>query len=92
LMKETNKVKLAQLTQEFRDIKQAIAAAHGQVDNQAEENLKERLKKKEAEHQKIRIANEDKEGLHMEMLQNVIQIQEPDKYREKIKGFKEAFG
>jgi hypothetical protein len=50
LMKENNKLKLAQLTQEFRDIKQAIAAAHTQLDTQAEENLKERLKKKETEH------------------------------------------
>lgn len=32
LMKECNKLKLAQLTQEFREIKKTIAAANAQVD------------------------------------------------------------
>lgn len=54
--------------------------------------MKERLKKKEEEHKRVRIGNEDREALQREMFDNVIQIEHPDKYREKIKGFKEAWG
>ena len=91
LMKELNKVKLASLKAEFKDLNQAIKAAHGQLDQIAEENLKERLKKREAEYQRIRIANEDNEALYREMIDSHIHIEDPENYRSKIKGYKEAF-
>jgi hypothetical protein len=90
-MKETNKLKLAQLTAEFKDLNKAIKGAHGKLDQIAEDNLKERLKKREAEYQRIRISNEDNEALYKEMMDSVIQIQDTEKYRSKIKGYKEVF-
>ena len=63
LIKELNKVKLASHKADFKDLNHAINAAHGQLEQIAEENLKERLNKREAEYQLIRIANEDNEAL-----------------------------
>lgn len=44
------------------------------------------------EHQALRIANEDDEALYEEMLNTVIEIEDPAKYRAKIKGFSVAYG
>ena len=102
LMKEINKIRIEKIRVEHKNIKTAfneVAAQEasleeGEVSSNKEalDNLKQRQDKLAAEHQRIRIANEDYETLYKVMLEEVIEIQDASKYRLKIKGFKEAFG
>ena len=93
LMKEANKQKLEKLKLELKDIKQALvsAIASPDADKTAEEQLKERYKKIQGEEQKVKIANEDEESLYKEILHNYLFIDDPQKYRSKIKNFNEIY-
>jgi hypothetical protein len=53
--------------------------------------LKERIKKIQAEEQKVKIKNEDDDSLYKEMLNQVIEISDPTKYRAKIKNFEQIY-
>ncbi len=92
-MKEANKQKLEKLKLELKDIKQALvsAIASPDADKTAEEQLKERYKKIQGEEQKVKIANEDEESLYKEILHNYLFIDDPQKYRSKIKNFNEIY-
>ena len=74
-------------------MKQAIGQAKesGSAED-ALENLKIRQAKLTQEHQRMRIENEDDEALYRHMLEEVIHIDDPGFYRQKIKGFALAFG
>lgn len=93
LMKEANKQKIDKFKQELKDVKQALvsAIATPDADKKAEEQLKERYKKIQAEEQKVKIANEDDESLYKEILNNYIFIEDPQKYRSKIKNFDQIY-
>ncbi|TNV84936.1 hypothetical protein FGO68_gene13232 [Halteria grandinella] len=103
LMKEINKVKLDKIKNEFKDLKQALANARQLVDEAGEgedsvpakaafENIKERHKRMTAEHLRIRIASEDDEALLKYCLDELINIDDPVRYRQRITGYKEALG
>lgn len=55
------------------------------------QNLKERNARLTAEHQRLRMANEDDESLYKVILDEIIHIDDPTYYRSMIKNFKEAF-
>lgn len=103
LMKEINKMKQDKIKAEFKDIKNALVEAKKLVEEAGEgedsvpakaafENLKDRHKKMTAEHQRIRIASEDDEALLKYCLDELITIDDPVRYRQRITGYKEALG
>eukprot|EP00347_Sterkiella_histriomuscorum_P018047 403346992 len=84
-----------EVQQEDIEVKQSLQENNVQekpIENSEIVLMKKRLQKLLLEEQKLKLENEDNEKLYQQVTEDILEVEDPAKYRKKIKGFTAAFG